>query len=307
MIEIPHCRLSPEESWGVRNTCKSAIISPNESYDRYASSCLLLAESASFAPITNWLEETKEYGLGLLSGLKLDSPIPPTPRVRDAYHALPVADGLIGGVASTLGNLYTIAGKANPKHIHDVYFIPEDAQTQLGTGCSYLQWHVEDGCHATRPDWVILLCLRGGPDVVTSVARCNDMTFSSEERTLLGEMPIYLRLDDSFTYSGEQRVETTILTETRQGLEIVYDPAYTEISTESIKRALSVLEREAEHVKHDVTMRVGDLLVFNNRRVIHSRSSFDPSGSSRDRWIKRALVLTNSEHAQWVSPGIVGL
>lgn len=178
MSAMPHRTLPAVQARDLYDACAASAAGPEDGYGAYWDRCRDLAAGRAGAPLRQWLEPVRAYGLGLLSGVRLDEPLPATPHERGAAPSLPVADAVIGAVAASLGVLFTIDGKADPRHVHDVHYIPEDAPTQLGTGCSRLEWHVEDGCHPTRPDWVILLCLRGGPDVVTSVARCEDMRFS---------------------------------------------------------------------------------------------------------------------------------
>ncbi|MFF5262415.1 TauD/TfdA family dioxygenase [Actinomadura viridis] len=304
MSAMPHHTLPAVQARDLFDACATGGAGPRDGYGAYWDRCRAIASGRAGAPLRRWLEPVRAYGLGLLSGVRLDEPLPATPHERGAGPSLPVADTVIGAVAASLGVLFTIDGKADPRHVHDVYFIPEDAATQLGTGCSRLEWHVEDGCHPTRPDWVILLCLRGGPDVVTSVARCADMRFSRQERELLEGTPVRLRLDDSFQGAGDQEFGVPTLSTTRQGLEIIYDPAYT-VRDAMTDRIVSLVSREAAEVRHDVVLRAGDVLVFNNRRAIHARTGFDPSQGSGDRWVKRALVLADPARARWRSPGVV--
>ncbi|MGH3770114.1 MAG: TauD/TfdA family dioxygenase [Pseudonocardiaceae bacterium] len=302
----PSARLSSEAAFRLRRHCESVTHGIHKGYCRYWAACRRIADSEVFAPLRSWLDAVSVHGFGVVSGLALDRHIPPTPHERVCAVQLPVADAVVGSVAAALGVLYTIDGKRNPRHIHDVYYIAEDARTQLGSGCSELQWHVEDGCHPARPDWVILLCLRNGPGVMTALARYDDMTFSDHEQSLLTETPVRLRLDDSYQRKDAVRTDVRTLLATTRGMELIYDPAYTVVEGAATREILALMVREIARARFEVMLRAGDLLVFNNRRTVHWRSAFAPHTSARERWIKRALVLSQDpDTVHWVAPGVV--
>jgi L-asparagine oxygenase len=48
------------------------------------------------------------------------------------------------------------------------------------------------------------------------------------------------------------------------------------------------VRRSTEHV----ILQSGDILVIDNRRAVHGRTPFNPRYDGTDRWLKRALVVT---------------
>jgi L-asparagine oxygenase len=303
---LPKLTLSTKSAFRLRELCEKLAVDISEDFDGYWSTCCEIIAGAAAAPLVPWLEDVSTFGYGLLSGLLLDANLPPTPHEHSFVGKLPIADAIVGSVAAHLGVLYTIEGKRQARHIHDVFYVPHDAETQLGSGCSELSWHVEDGCHPRRPDWVALLCLRGGRGVVTSVARSQDMLFSIQERAYLAGTQIRIRIDDSFEEAGPAETYIRTLRETADGLDIIYDPAYTVIDDVVTKSMIELVAREADRARCDLVLETGDLLLFNNRRSVHWRSAFDPASAAAERWIKRALVLSeNVDSIEWATPGVI--
>ena len=107
--------------------------------------------------------------IGLLRNLPIDTPIPPTPLMKDARsNRRMFVDGVIGILASLFGEIYTIEGKSQNQLIQDIHPVSGDEYTQLGSSSkSELDWHVEEAFHPHRPSWLLLLCLRGDSHAIT--------------------------------------------------------------------------------------------------------------------------------------------
>ena len=55
-------------------------------------------------------------------------------------------------------------------------------------------------------------------------------------------------------------------------------------------QALEQLRVALDTVARHVRLENGDMLIVNNRLVLHSRSYFTPRGDGRDRWLQRLFV-----------------
>ncbi|MEV1109146.1 hypothetical protein AB0I95_10880 [Micromonospora sp. NPDC049751] len=210
----------------------------------------------------------------------------------------PVGDALLRFVAAQFGTLFNFPGKVLHGLIHDVYYQPSDADTQLGTGKAELQWHVEDGCHEHRPHWLVLVCLRGDPHAVTYLARASDLRFTAAQQQLIADTPVTLAWDDSF-HDADQRPSAHVrtLSPGPNGREVIFDPAYTVDRGQPVEQVLALVGREADAVARPVILEHGDVLVLQNRRLLHARSSFEPKTDGAGRWIKRGLVTEDPIHA----------
>jgi len=62
----------------------------------------------------------------------------------------------------------------------------------------------------------------------------------------------------------------------------------------ALRRYLAISERPANHVK--LKLRAGDLLAFDNRRVLHGRLAYDPA--SGERWLRGCYVEREELHSR---------
>jgi L-asparagine oxygenase len=256
--------------------------------------------------IRDWQKEVRRVRVGLLRNVPVDQSLPPTPLEKGAVDDLPLSADRVHGVLSCLfGSIYTFSDKIRPRYIQNLYPARGDECTQLGTSIVKLEWHVEDACHAARADWVCLLCLRGDPRVCTSIARAKDLRFGSRIAHVLRQRRFKIRLDETFAAARRPRhVVRPILFGPKDNPQIIFDPAYTEAEQVENANALAAVSAAADEERMCLTLKTGDYLVFDNRRVVHGRTAFRPRMDGTDRWLKRALVLDPRRCAGRVFRGV---
>lgn len=306
---IPLLRLKRQESDKVTALLGAITAVADGAFEQFQSQCSAQATllSAQVDGVASWVERVRDFGVGVISGVEPPPNLPPTPHTHDEAPLLPMAEAAVGVVGALFGQLYVFADKLRAGHIHDVYFVEGDANTQLGSGNSHLKWHVEDGCHPARPDWVILYCLRGGRGVTTYFARADDLRFDDQAERQVRTVDVPLYLDESFAAASDLRepiYSGPIIFEEDGVRAVIFDPAFSDLSTPHVAEVVRSVSEMADRVKMEWTLASGELLVFNNRRLVHARSSFDANGEDADRWIKRALVTTHPSDCNWLSPGV---
>lgn len=279
-----------------------------EAYDTFVTGCQLAADKLARG-IYEWSDRVKMSSVGLIRNLPIDVPLPETPTARHGADHIPmIADGVIAIISALFGSLYTFEGKTTNRHIHNVYPIVGDEYTQLGSSKVELEWHVEDGFHPARPNWVSLLCLRGDAEAETKIARARDLRLAPSILNILRQSRFKLRIDDSFgNETHSTYVATSVLTGPTTDPQIVFDPAYTVCENEDEAIALEAVRSAADQVHQSLALVEGDLLIFDNRRVIHARSAYRPRMNGSDRWLKRALVLEDAEWLPMLSNGVIRL
>jgi L-asparagine oxygenase len=158
-----------------------------------------------------------------------------------------------------------------------------------------LPYHTED-VHLSplSPDYVALMCLRPDPErsARTSLVHGDDIRRvlpSGVEETL--RLPLFrVRSPVSF---GDLRTCS-------QPMPVLHGPsACPQIAAEltdmagltgPAQEALAVLSDVCQEVAVDVTLESGDVLLIDNRRVLHGRTSFEPKFDGTDRWCIRVLL-----------------
>ena len=257
--------------------------------------------------IYDWRDQARMSDWGLIQNLPLDSDLPATPTERNgADEILLFADGVIGSISTLFGTIFNIAGKARGRHIMNVYPVLGDEYTQLGSSKVELEWHVEEAFHRARPDWLALFCLRGDSNAVTKLARARDLQLPIGIITSLKEQHFKLRVDETYVGQTDSSLyTTTILSGRSENPEIILDPAYTVFEDTNQAQTLASVISAAENSRKEFKLTPGDLLIFNNRHVVHARSSFSPRMDGSDRWLKRMFILEDSSLVFQLHDGVL--
>lgn len=158
-----------------------------------------------------------------------------------------------------------------------------------------LALHTEAAFHPYKPDYVMLLCLRGDPSAVTTYANVDDIV-----KLLDNEMISYLQdpvystgIDKSFRSSEKKYKEFTLSV-----LRKISNNEYNFLYDEDLMKPTNILagmalEKLSEAISKcvkEIVLRTGDLLIIDNNKTIHGRKPFQPRYDGTDRWVQRMLV-----------------
>lgn len=198
-------------------------------------------------------------------------------------------------ISTSLGYVYNFSDKTNYKTnsglIDDIYPIKEDKKKQTGTNSVFLEWHVEDGFHDAKADYVTLLCLREDPNVKTYVASAKDFRLSKEHLIQLNKPDYLIQKDITFTGNSDGYWSKLKVLDGEPDPEIVYDPAYMKCQTPEAQEAFDAVTEEVSKNSISLSLEEGDMFIFDNRRLVHSRSAFLPRFDGTDRWLSRSLII----------------
>lgn len=170
-------------------------------------------------------------------------------------------------VAGRAGSLEEVI---EPKGAEDAH--PRSLSARYGLDA--LPFHTELS-HRTRPCRYLLLgCIDpGSSGAATKLLDWRTLGFSSEELDLLEETPVLVR-------SGRRSFYSTILAP--GGAFLRYDPGCLEAVDQRGHTALALIEHRiaaASPQAHE--WHRGDILIIDNWRVLHGRSSSDPRSGRR--------------------------
>lgn len=167
--------------------------------------------------------------------------------------------------------------------------------TQTGRSSSVmLDWHVEDGFREDRCDYVSLICLRGDPAAASQYAQAKDLQLPPALAATLREPRFHMwpaPADDLPDDMPKRRV--AVLTGPVTAPEIVYHThhiAPIDDADAEAAAALRALHTRLDEVHMSHVMSPGDLLIFDNKRVVHSRTPFTARFDGTDRWLMRTMV-----------------
>ena len=174
-------------------------------------------------------------------------------------------------------------------------FNAEDKQVSTSSK-STLQLHTETAFHPYKPSFVLLLCLRGDSQAITTYADIEDIAPKLKTETVeLLQKPFFTtRVDESFRTNGGKDIEFTlpILRKNKSSsFDITYDEYFMRGVTRESQAALDELSDVISESTKEIILKSGDLLVIDNKTTIHGRKPFVAKYDGTDRWVLRLLVI----------------
>ncbi|HEX5097576.1 MAG TPA: TauD/TfdA family dioxygenase [Acidimicrobiia bacterium] len=155
-----------------------------------------------------------------------------------------------------------------------------------------LAWHTETAFHPHKPRYLLLLCLRGDPEARTLLCAIDDVLphLSDTDVAVLREPRFRTRPDESFLEPGAvgQLGEPLAVL---NGDEFTYDEDLMVGMDEDAHGVLARLGAAVHAHATALTLEAGDLLIVDNHRVVHGRSSFHARYDGTDRWLQRTFVV----------------
>jgi alpha-ketoglutarate-dependent taurine dioxygenase len=155
-----------------------------------------------------------------------------------------------------------------------------------------LAWHTETAFHPHKPRYLLLLCLRGDPEARTLLCAIDDVLphLSADDVAILRRPRFRTRPDESFLEPGavgELGDPLAVL----DGDEFTYDEDMMVGVDDEAQAALGRLGAAIHAHATALTLETGDLLIVDNHRVVHGRSSFHARYDGTDRWLQRTFVV----------------
>jgi len=223
--------------------------------------------------------------------------VPPTP--TDISYQLPASHKSIRAlkyIINSYGHLIGYSQEQNGNLIHNIVPLPQQALNQISSSSeTVLALHTELAFHPYKPDYVFLMCLREDLSALTTYAVLSEIltNLSEETKSVLHQQWFTTTIDLSFILSGaiDKTIPTTILTTTDEGTTFTYDEALIKPTNELADAALKELKNAINKSIRYVALETGDLLILNNKTVVHGRNPFKPKYDGTDRWLQRALVI----------------
>jgi L-asparagine oxygenase len=202
---------------------------------------------------------------------------------------------LLAGVMTLFGEPFTYSSLYKGRIVQSMVPVPGKEFTQTSQSSSgMLDWHVEDGFREDRCDYAGLLCLRGDPSGASQYAQARDLQLAPELMSTLRQTRFHVKPDPAHVLPGDvAKRKLAVLTGPEEAPEIVYDTHHIgPIDDADTKAAAALRELHAglDEVRMLHVMSPGDLLIFDNKRVVHARTPFTARFDGTDRWLMRVMV-----------------
>lgn len=232
----------------------------------------------------------------LIKGVDIGK-IPPTPTSLNEIPETPDAYSALKKIAYKYGLPTAYKQEQDGRLIQHIFPIQKTESTQISSSSKIdLELHTETAFHPYAPAYVLLMCLREDLNAATTFAIVDDIISSLDEETIfyLKEPLFITAIDDSFRTHGEanKNILLPILTDTPEGVNICFDEFFMRGKTFQAQEALDKLLEAIKNHTQQITLQTGDVLILDNRKLVHGRKSFTARYDGTDRWLLRMLVVS---------------
>ena len=220
---------------------------------------------------------------------------------------------------SFLGEMISYEAEGNGQIFQDIVPVPNMGINQTSYSSDVeLEIHTEQAFSKIRPDILSLACLRGDENAFTYVLPLNKIleNISEEEYELLLKPLWKTGVDFSFKKNGYLFLEGDIrgpfpiinkINSIENGTKIktlvlVFDQdlmkGITEESNHIIEKIVDIYYKN--RIPHN--LQPGEIILIDNRRSLHGRSSFTPKYDGNDRFLIRCFAVTDYESTRYARP-----
>lgn len=264
--------------------------------------------------LKNWKDLVEGGGFRILKGFEVDDTrIGPSPANWDApwSHVPYLREEIFQClITSCLGDIFGYRSLENGRFLR--HATPErgkEAEQVAGGSTTTLEWHTEEAFHPCRADFMSIMCYRNTERAVTNVACIDDLELDAAVWEVLRQPRFRFPPDQSHRpeeYSESRNWDSTgdRFRKVKEFLEdpvpqpivfgaydypcMVIDEAFMEpiAGDNEAAAALQNLLEALNIANRPVTLESGDLLIVDNQRAVHGRSSFVPDYGPSKRWLR---------------------
>lgn len=170
-----------------------------------------------------------------------------------------------------------------------------NSQTSLGSKVE-LELHTEQAFSELRPDFLSLACLKGDSSAKTYYFHIDQIVrqMTNDEIDYLKKERWMIGVDESFVMNGcssNLRGPLSIFTEKNDNYQLVFDQDLMIGNTDEATILLNKIIDLYYLYRKEVILNSGEILLLDNKKVVHGRSVFSPKFDGNDRFIIRSFVI----------------
>ncbi|MFF9772313.1 DUF4350 domain-containing protein [Streptomyces sp. NPDC013978] len=251
----------------------------------------------------------RSNGMGalLIRGLPQDPDLPATPRdsKRSPEKVTFLSEFWLAVFGTALGHPISYVQEKDGEIFQNVCPTETNAKNLSSESSDILlDFHTETAFHPFSPDHLLLYCLRSDhenrAETIISDARSMADLVPLKYRAVLFEKLFRTGIDFSFGSPNGTRANGplgSVLRGDRFAPDIRFDPDLMVGLGADAQAALETMASAAHRSKSAVRLRPGDLMIIDNRKAIHGRTSFVPRYDGHDRWLQRLYTLRSLDGA----------
>jgi len=215
---------------------------------------------------------------------------------------------------SYLGEIISYEAEGDGRIFQDIIPVKnmEKQQTSIGSNIE-LEIHTEQAFSKYRPDLLSLACLRSDPNAWTYILSVDVLLahLSPMEIAVLQQPLWKIGVDLSFQIRGETFLEGDIrgpipilsLDPESKDFFLCFDQDLMTGITEEAQEMISKIVRIYYEHRTAICLQPGDILILDNRKVVHGRSSFSPKYDGTDRFLVRCFAMQDFSKSESVRRG----
>lgn len=294
----------------LENMVKKVKINPYKNIEPFIMKSLLAFHKFPLRirrEIMQFKQYGNQYGVLLIKGLPIDKELMPTPSERiHAFDKKFFGELWLCSFGSALGDIFNFFQEGKGDIIQNYYPTKKDEQRLSAYSSSTeLEFHTETHFHKFSPDYVVITCLRQDPNkeartTFTSIQSVLKKLTPHEKHILFGKN----FLTGIYYHYGNVKGTTGYLSEPIQVLYgnpndpfMIFDRDLIIGKTPEAHRIFEKFKKLVYENQNYIYLESGDLLIIDNKRSVHGRSSFKAFFNGKDRWIQRVLVLHDFRRA----------
>lgn len=244
----------------------------------------------------------KAPGALLIRNFPLDLNLPETPE-----HGQPpknkqtfVSEGCLAGISLIFGTPFYYTKETYGKPIHNLAPVKgqETELSSLGSNVDF-GWHTDNCYIDCSPDYNFLLCLRSDSEAqaATCVAEARDAcqilpAWAIQE---LEKHQFITRLSPAWGKKEHWSLPQPVISGPMELPEVRIKLGDTKSLTPSGQKALNIFAEvlDSPQIAKFVYLKPGDMLLIDNRKIVHGRTPFIPKYDGKDRWLQRLFTRTD--------------
>lgn len=208
-----------------------------------------------------------------------------------------ISESLLFTVGNLMGQVYFYSDETTPRLFRNIVpNLKNKAQPEL-------DWHTDFAWANFRPDFLLFFCNRNECNVPTEVSLSEDILnvmTDSEKRSVYNhktslQQPETVKLQASSM--DVEHEDITLIDKYALTIRMKYRKSFYSANLENIIRA-------CEKCKKNITLEQGDILILDNRRVLHKRPSY--STNTLNRWIQQLFVSCDPVPKRKYRTGVYG-
>ncbi|MDR6912942.1 L-asparagine oxygenase [Rhodococcus fascians] len=246
-------------------------------------------------------DHSNSWGTLLLRGMPTGI-VPVTPEADDSedWRSVPTSSLVQLMVMSVMGRSVSYSDEKSGHLIQNVVPRRGSETRQENSGCVLLELHTEDGFHPNPPHFLSLHCLRGDHDnlAATVTSGVGDVLPHLDAAAVAELRRCNFRTKFSTSFVDDPTREQwtlphAILTGNGEVPDLVVDFNATEPMTPAASEAYFHLRKVMIDNLVGVALQPQEMILVDNRRAVHGRTSFIPRYDGTDRWLRRSFSISD--------------